>query len=65
MEGDQLTKARFRVSILKSKGNFGLVLRQIPNRMFGLREIGLPDRIKELLYRPRGLMLVTGPTGSG
>ena len=60
-----LDKARFRVSILKSKGNFGLVLRQIPNRMFGLREIGLPDRIKELLYRPRGLILVTGPTGSG
>ncbi|MFO1447685.1 MAG: type IV pilus twitching motility protein PilT [Opitutaceae bacterium] len=60
-----LDKARFRVSILKSKGNFGLVLRQIPNRMFGLREIGLPDRVKELLYRPRGLILVTGPTGSG
>jgi len=60
-----LDRARFRVSILKAKGSFGLVLRQIPNRMFGLREIGLPDRIKELLYRPRGLILVTGPTGSG
>ena len=58
-------KARFRVSILKSKGNYGLVLRQIPNRMFGLRDIGLPDKVKELLYRPRGLILVTGPTGSG
>jgi twitching motility protein PilT len=33
--------------------------------MFGLREIGLPDRVRELLYRPRGLILVTGPTGSG
>ena len=60
-----LDKARFRVSILKSKGNYGIVLRQIPNRMFGLRDIGLPDRIKELLYLPRGLILVTGPTGSG
>jgi len=60
-----LDRARFRVSILKAKGSFGLVLRQIPNRMFGLREIGLPDRVKELLYRPRGLILVTGPTGSG
>jgi len=60
-----LEKARFRVSILKSKGNYGLVLRQIPNRMFGLRDIGLPDKVKELLYRPRGLILVTGPTGSG
>ncbi|HEY0945573.1 MAG TPA: type IV pilus twitching motility protein PilT [Opitutaceae bacterium] len=60
-----LDKARFRVSVLKSKGNYGLVLRQIPNKMFGLRDIGLPDKIRELLYRPRGLILVTGPTGSG
>src|SRR5471032_1405624 len=58
-------KARFRVSVLKAKGNYGLVLRQIPNKMFGLRDIGIPDKIKELLYRPRGLILVTGPTGSG
>ena len=35
-------KARFRVSVLKSKGNYGIVLRQIPNKMFGLREVGLP-----------------------
>jgi len=58
-------RARFRVSVMKAKGNFGLVLRQIPNRMFGLRDIGLPDKVRELLYRPRGLILVTGPTGSG
>jgi twitching motility protein PilT len=60
-----MDKARFRVSVMKAKGNYGLVLRQIPNRMFGLRDIGLPDKIRELLYRPRGLILVTGPTGSG
>src|SRR5271154_6202718 len=60
-----MEKARFRVSVLKSKGNYGMVLRQIPNNMFGLRDIGLPDKIRELLYRPRGLILVTGPTGSG
>jgi len=60
-----LDKARFRVSVLKAKGNYGLVLRQIPNQLFDLRQIGLPDKIKELLYRPRGLILVTGPTGSG
>ncbi|HZP59064.1 MAG TPA: type IV pilus twitching motility protein PilT [Opitutaceae bacterium] len=60
-----MDKARFRVSVLKAKGNYGLVLRQIPNRMFGLRDIGLPDKVKELLFRPRGLILVTGPTGSG
>ncbi|MEY2878370.1 MAG: hypothetical protein RLZZ15_750 [Verrucomicrobiota bacterium] len=58
-------KARFRVSVMKSKTNYGLVLRQIPYKMFGLRDIGLPDKIRELLYRPRGLFLVTGPTGSG
>ena len=58
-------KARFRVSVLKAKGSYGMVLRQIPNKMFSLREIGLPDKIRELLYRPRGLILVTGPTGSG
>jgi twitching motility protein PilT len=58
-------KARFRVSVLKTKGNYGLVLRQIPNKMFGLREIGLPDKVKDLLFRPRGLIVVTGPTGSG
>jgi len=60
-----MDRARFRVSVLKAKGNYGIVLRQIPNKMFGLREVGLPDRIKDLLIRPRGLILVTGPTGSG
>ncbi len=58
-------QARFRVSVMKAKGNYGMVLRQIPHKLFGLREIGLPDKIKELLTRPRGLILVTGPTGSG
>jgi twitching motility protein PilT len=60
-----LEKARLRVSVLRTKGNYGMVLRQIPNKMFSLREIGIPDKVRELLYRPRGLILVTGPTGSG
>jgi twitching motility protein PilT len=60
-----LEKARLRVSVLRSKGNYGMVLRQIPNKMFSLREIGIPDKVRELLFRPRGLILVTGPTGSG
>lgn len=42
-----------------------MVLRQIPNEFFDLEDIGIPDKIKDLLYRPRGLVLVTGPTGSG
>ena len=57
--------ARFRVSVFKEKGNFGMVLRQIPNKMLTMEQIGLPPSAKELLYKPRGLCLVTGPTGSG
>lgn len=57
--------ARFRVSVFKERGNFGLVLRQIPNRLMTLEEIGIPLSVRELLYKPRGLILVTGPTGSG
>jgi twitching motility protein PilT len=56
---------RFRVSILRQKGNVGMVLRAIPSQLFTLEEIGLPAPVKDLLFRPRGLVLVTGPTGSG
>lgn len=58
-------QARFRVSAFKQKGYFGTVLRQIPNKLLTLEQIGLSPSIKDLLYRPRGLILVTGPTGSG
>jgi len=57
--------ARFRVSVFKEKGNFGVVMRQIPTKMLTFEQIGLPDSVRELLYKPRGLVLVTGPTGSG
>lgn len=57
--------ARFRVSVFKEKGNFGIVLRQIPSKLLTMEQIGLPPSTKELLYKPRGLVLVTGPTGSG
>jgi twitching motility protein PilT len=57
--------ARFRVSVLRQKGCYGIVLRLIPSHLMTLEEIGLPHQVKELLYRPRGLILVTGPTGSG
>ncbi len=60
--GDQ---ARFRVSVFMERGNIGLVMRQIPNKLFTLEQIGLPEQVKELLFKPRGLVLVTGPTGSG
>jgi twitching motility protein PilT len=57
--------ARFRVSVFKEKGHFGLVLRQIPSKLLTMEQIGIPPSVKELLYKPRGLILVTGPTGSG
>src|SRR6187402_2290273 len=57
--------ARFRVSVFKEKGNFGMVLRQIPSKLLTMEQIGLPPSVRELLYKPRGLILVTGPTGSG
>jgi twitching motility protein PilT len=57
--------ARFRVSIFKQKGNIGMVLRQIPNKFLSMDQLGLPVVCKELIMRPRGLFLVTGPTGSG
>jgi twitching motility protein PilT len=57
--------ARFRVSVFKERGQYGMVLRQIPTKLLKLEEIGIPVSVKELLYKPRGLVLVTGPTGSG
>jgi len=57
--------ARFRVSVFKERGCYGLVLRQIPTTLLTLEQIGLPAEVQELLFRPRGLILVTGPTGSG
>jgi twitching motility protein PilT len=60
--GDQ---GRFRVAIFKQKGNIALVLRLIPSRIMTFEEIGLPKICAALCRRPRGLFLVTGPTGSG
>jgi len=57
--------ARFRVSIFKERGHFAGVLRQIPTKLLTLEEIGIPLSVRDLLYKPRGLVLVTGPTGSG
>lgn len=56
---------RIRVSCYRAKGNYELVLRLLPTRNFSFEEIGLSEKVVELLRRPRGLVLVTGPTGSG
>jgi twitching motility protein PilT len=58
-------KARFRVAVFKQRGHIGMVLRQIPNEFLTFEQLGLPPVISELITRPRGLFLVTGPTGSG
>lgn len=59
------TKARFRVSVFKQKGKVAIVLRRIPSEFLSPEVIGLPPVCMELIQRPRGLFLVTGPTGSG
>jgi len=56
---------RFRVSVFQQKGNIALALRLIPSKLFSFEEIGLPMITKSLCRRPRGIFLVTGPTGSG
>jgi len=57
--------ARFRVSVFRQKGNVAMVLRLIPNRLLPFEVLNLPPIVKDLIRRPRGLFLVTGPTGSG
>jgi twitching motility protein PilT len=57
--------ARFRVSVFKQRETFSIVLRQIPFKILTFDEIGLPKICASLCRRPRGLFLVTGPTGCG
>jgi len=57
--------ARFRVSVFKQRGQIAMVLRQIPNKLLTPEQLGVPEICKKLATRPRGLFLVTGPTGSG
>jgi twitching motility protein PilT len=56
---------RFRVAVFKQKGTIGMVLRRIPSQFLTFEQLRLPDVIRSLIVRPRGLVLVTGPTGSG
>jgi len=57
--------ARFRVNVYRDRGNVAGALRQIPTRIPTLEELNQPPVLKEFCERPRGLVLVTGPTGSG
>src|SRR5438128_11316504 len=56
---------RFRCAIFKQKGVISMVLRLIPSKFLTFEQIGMPDAVPRLITRPRGLLLVTGPTGSG
>jgi twitching motility protein PilT len=57
--------ARFRVNIFRQQGHLALVLRIIPTKILTIDELSLPPVIRELAYKKNGLVLVTGPTGSG
>jgi twitching motility protein PilT len=57
--------ARFRCNMFNQKGAVGAVYRQIPEKIRSFEELALPGVIAKLAERPRGLVLVTGPTGSG
>jgi twitching motility protein PilT len=57
--------ARFRVSVFRQRGDISIVLRLIPTKILTFEDIGLPKICAALCRRPRGMFLVTGPTGSG
>ncbi len=58
-------KARFRVNTFMQKSNVGGVMRLIPTTIKSVGDLGLPPNVVEVANAPRGLVLVTGPTGSG
>ncbi len=57
--------SRFRANLFNQKGAVGAVFRAIPYEILGFEKLGLPPVVKDLCRKPRGLILVTGPTGSG
>ena len=57
--------SRFRVNLFRDAHGIGAVLRQIPNKVMSFEDLGLPDVIAKFCNLPKGLVLVTGPTGSG
>ena len=57
--------SRFRANIFNQRGAVGAVFRAIPYEIKSFEELGLPQVVKDLCAKPRGLVLVTGPTGSG
>jgi twitching motility protein PilT len=58
-------RGRFRTNVFFQRGSVGVVMRAIPNRIAPLSELGMPPVVAELAMKPRGLVLVTGSTGTG
>lgn len=56
---------RFRVNAFHERGNLAAALRLIPNELLSIEQLGLPQTVNKFSEYPRGLVLVTGPTGSG
>ncbi len=59
------TLARFRVNAFNQQNGAGAVFRTIPSKVLTLEDLGCPEIFKEISHQPRGVVLVTGPTGSG
>jgi twitching motility protein PilT len=57
--------SRFRINVYLQRGTWGTAIRVIPARPFTIDELKLPPILKDMAMKPRGLVLVTGPTGSG
>ncbi len=57
--------ARFRVNIFRQRGSFAIVMRVIPNAIPGFQQLNLPTQLEEIVHLRNGIVLVTGPTGSG
>jgi twitching motility protein PilT len=57
--------ARYRANYFMQKNGIGAVFREIPDKILSVQDLGLPPVISKLAFLPRGLVLVTGPTGSG
>jgi twitching motility protein PilT len=58
-------RTRFRVNVFSQRGTYSVVLRVIPNRVPTVEELGLPPQLNEIANERNGIVLVTGPTGSG
>ena len=62
---DVSSDARVRCNVFTDRNGIGAAFRLIPSKILGFKELGLPETIKKLCFLQKGLVLVTGPTGSG